>query len=194
MGPTLPPDSSRPCPRIPSGPVNATEAFALEIAAEWTFHPSTKGGRPRSQAIVIPVRLARDADSAQTDVLLEGTTMENLGYSPLDPTQLPEEQTDSRSPVDSTGPQPEITPVVLRKGFWPATQGLDLRRDFEMEVGAMVDTSGYVTETWLLRTLAMEPLMESARRAARKWKFSPAVKDGEPTRSKIIIPFEFRLN
>jgi len=56
----------------------------------------------------------------------------------------------------------------------------------------VIDTEGRATNIKVTRALG-KGLDEKAVEAVSKWKFTPAMKDGRPVRSQIMIEVNFRL-
>lgn len=56
-----------------------------------------------------------------------------------------------------------------------------------------IDAEGRVTSVEVLRSAA--PLLDdAARRALLQWVFSPALRDGEPVPSQVVVPVRFALD
>jgi TonB family protein len=57
----------------------------------------------------------------------------------------------------------------------------------------LVDEGGKVMETELLKSSGFSQLDSSARAAAEKFEFTPALHKGKPVKFELTIPFKFRL-
>jgi TonB family protein len=62
-----------------------------------------------------------------------------------------------------------------------------------VKVKVTIDKEGRVIETEILESTATEEMDAAALEAAKKCRFRPAMKDGMPVQSQVLVPFEFRL-
>lgn len=71
----------------------------------------------------------------------------------------------------------------------------EIARDSDEEgtvvVEVLIDDHGRVEEARVAESDTIEALNQAAVVAARGWLFKPALRDGQPVRSKIAIPFKF---
>jgi TonB family protein len=87
----------------------------------------------------------------------------------------------------------EKAPEVLKK-VEPEYPAIALKSGMEgnVLVKVWVDESGNVVETDVLRS-DEKIFEEAAKIAANKWKFSPAMSNGQPVAVWVSIPFRFRI-
>ncbi|MFT4198632.1 MAG: energy transducer TonB [Pseudoxanthomonas sp.] len=85
-------------------------------------------------------------------------------------------------PLAGHSPAPGYPPAALRKG---ETGSVLLR--------AQVDAQGSPQGLAIVRSSGSRDLDRAAMEAVRKWKFQPALDDGEPVAGTVDIPFEFNL-
>lgn len=57
-----------------------------------------------------------------------------------------------------------------------------------------VDEQGLVSDITIGKSSGHKILDDAAVRAVKKWKFTPATREGTPVKSKIEIPIRFKLN
>lgn len=79
-------------------------------------------------------------------------------------------------------PSPVYPPDALRRGL----EGLVLLR-------VTIGPDGRVTEVSVARSSGVRKLDESARDAVRRWKFEPAMRDGNTVEWTARLPVRFRL-
>lgn len=63
----------------------------------------------------------------------------------------------------------------------------------EVVLRVRVDDAGRVVEIELVSTDSGDLFTEAAQRAVREWRFHPAVRNGSPVASWVIVPLRFRL-
>jgi TonB family protein len=62
----------------------------------------------------------------------------------------------------------------------------------DVEVKVSVDRNGTIEGVSILKG-SRDELNKAAVEAARQWQFSPAMDQGKPVRSEIVVPFSFQL-
>src|SRR5579862_2510871 len=84
-------------------------------------------------------------------------------------------------------------PKVLRKvNPEYSKEALDAKREGTVVLSAMTGVDGIPLEIKVVRGIG-KGLDEKAVECLRQWRFSPALKDGEPTPVKVTIEIDFRL-
>lgn len=89
---------------------------------------------------------------------------------------------------------PGLQPPRLVKEVKPSYTRLATERRVEgtVEMNAIVEVDGTVSLTQL--TTYVDPdLEQTAINAVRRWRFSPAIENGTPVRTQVVIEMEFRL-
>jgi periplasmic protein TonB len=84
-------------------------------------------------------------------------------------------------PIATFKPEPEYSQAARDAGL-----------EGEVWLSAVIDEKGIPTEIKVTRSLGLG-LDEKAIEAARKWRFKPAMKSGEPVASEVTIALSFRL-
>jgi protein TonB len=85
------------------------------------------------------------------------------------------------------------SPKVLRKvNPEYSKEALDAKREGTVVLSAMTGVDGIPSEIKVVRGIG-KGLDEKAVECLRQWRFSPALKDGEPTPVKVTIEIDFRL-
>lgn len=85
-------------------------------------------------------------------------------------------------PIDGQSPPPTYPPSALRKGETGTVM-----------VRIQVDAQGNPGGVALIRRSGSRDLDRAAMEAVRKWKFQPAIDDGQPVAGAVDIPVEFNL-
>jgi TonB family protein len=67
-----------------------------------------------------------------------------------------------------------------------------MRREADVEMRLLIDAQGQVAAVEVL-TGGRTDFAKSAERAARSWKYRPAMKDGVPVQVKIVERVAFKL-
>jgi TonB family protein len=81
----------------------------------------------------------------------------------------------------------EVKPQYTREAMDRKIQG-------SVHLGLVVGADGNITEAAVTKSLDAEHgLDEEALKAARKWKFKPAMKDGQPVAARIKLEMTFTL-
>ena len=84
-------------------------------------------------------------------------------------------------------------PVVVNRPapiYPPAAR--QMRREGEIEMRLLIDAQGQVAAVEVL-TGGRSDFAMAAERAARRWKYRPAIKDGVPVQVKIVEKVSFKL-
>jgi TonB family protein len=71
-----------------------------------------------------------------------------------------------------------------------SAEAKDAKHQGEVVLSAIVDTTGIPRDIVTVKTLGLG-LDEAAADAVRQWRFSPALKDGEPVPVKVTISVGF---
>ena len=104
--------------------------------------------------------------------------------NPVSPqTQSQAEELSETIPPDFSGNQPPTYPLRARRLGW---EGTVLLRVFVAE-------DGRVTKVEVVKPSGRQILDAAAVNAVRRWRGTPATRDGKPVASSWKIPFEFRL-
>ena len=85
-------------------------------------------------------------------------------------------------PVLKTYPAPEYPEAARRAGL-----------EGRVDVKVLVETDGSVVESSVL-SATDEIFIDAAVAAIEKALFDPALKDGKPTRARVMVPVEFALH
>lgn len=87
----------------------------------------------------------------------------------------------------------DVKPVPVHR-VQPEYPGLmkRLKKSASVKVIFVVDESGKVVD-WEIGESTNERFNESALAAIRQWTFKPGIKDGEPVKTRVYIPFEYTL-
>lgn len=85
-------------------------------------------------------------------------------------------------PIDGQSPPPTYPPAALRKGETGTVM-----------VRIQVDAQGNPGGVALIQRSGSRDLDRAAMEAVRKWKFQPAIDDGQPVAGTVDIPVEFNL-
>lgn len=83
-------------------------------------------------------------------------------------------------PVPVRHPQPTYPRRALRQGL-----------SGEVVVRALVGTDGRPRQIEILRSSAHRELDDAALQAVRRWRFDPAMRDGQPVAQTVHVPFAF---
>ncbi len=109
--------------------------------------------------------------------------------SPRQPSSTP-----SRPKVAKAAPKPSgakvrrsVKPIYPSDALRAGVEGTTLIR---LEVGVR----GNVASARIARSSGHASLDRAAIKAARKWRFSPATRNGSPAASSVIVPIQFRLS
>ena len=103
----------------------------------------------------------------------------------------------AQDPAKPMGPAPGVTnPILLHEEKPTYTQdAMRAKVQGIVEVEAVVLANGLVGEVRIHKSLdKVFGLDEEALAAARKWRFRPAMHNGQPVPFKVIIQLEFRLH
>ncbi len=73
----------------------------------------------------------------------------------------------------------------------PNISDIKITNPVKVWVKCFVDKDGEVKSATILKS-DMKSLNESALKAAKQWKFKPAVMNGKPLATYVAIPFEFK--
>lgn len=83
-------------------------------------------------------------------------------------------------PIPAQSPPPRYPPAALRRGEGGSVL---LRVD--------VDAAGSPTAVTLLRPSGSRELDRAASQVVRRWRFTPAMRDGQPVAGSVEVPFDF---
>lgn len=99
-------------------------------------------------------------------------------------------------PQEELEPDPEPTPVMDNlDNPRPIYPSVAIQRGWQgvciLELEVLVD--GSVGSISLIKSSGRKLLDQSAVKAVRFWKFTPATKKGKPVKSRLKVPIEFKL-
>ncbi len=113
-------------------------------------------------------------------------------FKPVSTKSLPQKEAPIKNLVSfyELDTKPQVTKRVMPD--YPETAR---KEGFEGMVIIMVllDETGHVIQATPVRSSGYTALDSAAIQAARKFEFTPAMKDGKPVKVKMTIPFNFRL-
>lgn len=82
--------------------------------------------------------------------------------------------------------------AIFKNVHYP-DKAVKAKKEGKTMVKAVIDTSGNVIKTTIM--MSSDKVFDAASKdALKKTKFSPALKDGKPVKSEIVIPIQFRLD
>ena len=87
-----------------------------------------------------------------------------------------------QDPKPVSKPQPTYPRTLLQKGVGGKVQ-----------IACTVDKTGAVASASVLKTSGQAALDQAALKAAQRWKFKPAIRQGRPAAGEVIIPFSFEV-
>lgn len=67
-----------------------------------------------------------------------------------------------------------------------------LRKSASVQLVFVIDETGTVVD-WEIEESSNQRFNESALAAIKQWVFKPGIKDGEPVKTRVHIPFEYKL-
>lgn len=91
--------------------------------------------------------------------------------------------------VAASANQPDEAAVPIKR-VMPKYPSTAVQTGGRAHVMVEIDESGKVVSVQIVSATAPQ-FGESARTAARRWEFKPALKDGQPVRSWTRLPFKF---
>lgn len=105
--------------------------------------------------------------------------------------------TDEPTPVTATASQPDkpaITPPKFISGSEPEYTETARRNNIEGTVilAVKINEKGKVTSVRVLNSLEKD-LDKNAARAVKRWKFHPAMQNGQPVPAETNISVDFRI-
>jgi TonB family protein len=148
------------------------DAKAIEAAKAWRFRPAMKDGKPVPFKAIIELEFRLPPAQTTPDVPTGAQTQDPVKPGPgiTNPKVIYEEK-------------PKYTQEALKAKI----QGV-------VQVEAVVREDGTVGEVRIHKSLdRVFGLDAEALRAARAWRFTPAMKDGKPVPFVVIMELEFRL-
>jgi TonB family protein len=162
------------------GPVDVAISLELNLHSclKLTALPEGKA-KVSVQLIAPPEQRVMRAPSAPVEVLL--TSGSGVSEPPPDPASLP------RVGGGVTAPVPIITPVAEF-----SEEARRSRKQGECMLTVIVDRNGMTRNPKVVRPLGMG-LDEKAIEAVRRYRFTPAMRNGEPVIALITIAVNFRL-
>ncbi len=120
----------------------------------------------------------------------------------------PRRQTNATAAVSTpvqavrTAPSPKLAPVVTPpaastsyKNPKPAYPPLARKRGQEgtVRVRAHIDEQGKLIDVSVAQSSGHTLLDDAALKTVRRWRFTPAMRDGQPVKGTIVVPIEFSL-
>lgn len=134
---------------------------------------------PGSAKFVDPESLGASLAGADSDQESSSQTAEAI---------TPCSEADLSGPYGSFDTPPEIirevAPTALERAKALGEEGV-------VQVLLEIGRSGHVCNVRTMRTTVTDELTESALEAALQWRFTPAFRDGEPVRSRVVVPFRY---
>lgn len=162
-----------------SGAAIPTVADNRDVAASTTFEQSPSFGKPDILVTVHP-------DPAQTQTpAASGPTVARSMLAKA-----------SRSTKPVAAPKRidrEVALAVRPHPIYPA-QALRTREQGTVLVLAHVDASGQVSDARVVHRSGSPTLDRAAPNEVRRWKFSPALHDGQPVVASVEVPVSYRLD
>ena len=154
---------------LKSKPLAGLEKEALQTVRTWRFRPAMRDGKPVSVRLMVEVSF-RLFDHGN------GVFFPPKGY--VFPPQ-PLEGAIPPKPIDT--PDPEYTDKARRA-----------KLEGQVSVEVTVNKKGRVTQAKQLGPKLGMGLDKQALKAARKWRFEPATRDGKPIAAteRIVVTFE----
>ncbi|MBE2210786.1 MAG: energy transducer TonB [Xanthomonadaceae bacterium] len=127
-------------------------------------------------------------DRAQPRIIEQPRRAPTPAAKPSAPTRTPAAAAPSRSaatsaPVPTNQPAPRYPRNALRSGIEGTVQ-------VQVEVGA----DGVPTSVSLASGSGSRELDRAAMDAVRRWRFSPAMANGQPTAGRVTVPIKFTVN
>jgi len=145
--------------------------------ATTTFAQSPSFGKPDIVVTVHP-------DPAQTQTLAARPTVAR--------TMLAKATRPGKSVVSPTRIDRDVALTTRPRPVYPA-QALRTREQGTVLVLAHVDTSGQVSDARVVRRSGSPTLDRAAPNEVRRWKFAPALHDGQPIVASVEVPVSYRL-
>lgn len=105
------------------------------------------------------------------------------------------EQIASAASLQTGNAVTDVRPIPTAGNPKPVYPKMAIRRGLEGEVSLQVkiSESGAVDAIFIEKASGYAILDEAAIASVRKWRFTPALKDGQPSAAVTIIPVQFRL-
>lgn len=128
-----------------------------------------------SGASAFPAPVVEETPAKSTDVASAPATTAPAAAAPPQNRVTP-------LPIDGQSPPPTYPPAALRKGETGTVM-----------VRIQVDAQGNPGGVALIQRSGSRELDRAAMEAVRKWKFQPAIDDGQPVAGTVDIPVEFNL-
>lgn len=130
------------------------------------------------------------ADAAQADGDSSALPQPVLEEAPASASNAPAAQATTTErpdrvtplPIEGQSPPPTYPPAALRRG-----------ETGTVVVRIQVDAQGRPGGVALIQSSRSRELDRAAMEAVRKWRFEPAIEDGEPVPAAVDIPVEFNL-
>jgi protein TonB len=95
--------------------------------------------------------------------------------------------------ISATAIDREVALTTRPQPVYPA-QALRAREQGTVLVLAQVDVNGHVSDARIVRRSGSSVLDRAAPNEVRRWKFSPALHDGEPIVASVEVPVSYRLD
>jgi bla regulator protein blaR1 len=164
------PDGSVKDAQLKSKPLAGLEKNALEVVRTWRFRPAMRDGKPVAVQVTVEVSF-RLFDHGN------GVFVPPKGY-----TFPPQPQEGVIPPKPIYTPDPEYTANARRA-----------KLEGTVTVEVTIDKKGRVTQAEEVGPKLGMGLDKQAIKAARKWKFDPATRDGKPIVDTGRITLTFKL-
>jgi protein TonB len=131
-----------------------------------------------------PPRASEPADAPQAE-LVESTAPPPPSMPPSEP--LPQQTAPvaegayvSPQPIPGQTPSPRYPPRALRRG-----------ESGTVTIRAEIGADGVPISTSVEQSSGSRVLDRAAEEAVRRWRFQPALRDGQPTTGSVVVPISF---
>ncbi|MCC8361583.1 TonB family protein [Lysobacter sp. A6] len=144
----------------------------------------------------LPAPMPRDADGASG---MEEPDEQALADQP----RLEEAPRPAAAPAAPTAPTPSRAPNAIAEASSPTPisspaprypqRALRRRETGTVRVQVEVGADGVPTDVSVAASSNSRDLDRAALDAVRKWRFAPAIRDGQAVAGTVVVPIEFRL-
>jgi TonB family protein len=152
----------------------------VNAVKQWRYTPSTKAGEPVDLDVYVGLRF----DHGSVTSFVEP----NLPY----PTKPAKPRTEHKAKIFSivTGMQTPRATYAPDPEYSQAARAIGLQGT--VVLGVIIASDGTMGDVWVERRLGLG-LDQKAVDTVRRWKFQPAMKDGEPVAVYAMIEVAFHL-
>lgn len=185
--------------------VRGLDVAALNAARKWKYEPTLGGGNAVEVVAYAAVRFGQGTEPLPSDWLEMSAFYYGLGLRNLTRAALKTAAEKVRSDLDrfdgyidgraaaAPGGLPGVTlPAVLRQvdPRYPR-RAISAHADGIVRLEGLVDARGDIGRVRMITTPSV--LDASAGQALLQWKFKPALKNGTPVPTSVVVEMEFRL-